>query len=124
MADTTNANGGTAGAGDNLPGFDKVAVLGEVLWLMQHSSGHKHLYLGDMDWMVTPALALEQYRLWRSDGLPAAFATWGRLSPEAEARLQSGIRNFTEDDWDSGGNLWLMDMIAPFGAADEAMDGF
>lgn len=110
----------TSGPDPKLPVFDKVAVMGDALWLMQHSAAHKHLFITDIDWMLVPPVALEQYRLWKRDNLPVAFATWGYLSPDAESRLLTGVRNVTESDWNSGEQLWLMDLIAPFGGQEEA----
>lgn len=106
----------------DLPGFDKVAVLGEALWLMQQSQVHRHLFVTDIDWMLVPPVALEQYRLWKNETMPVAFASWAFLSEEAEGRMLEGYRNLTEDDWNSGDRAWLMDILAPFGGQEEAVE--
>lgn len=102
-------------------GGDKVAVLGNAVWLLTQTPTHKHLFITDLEWLVLPAVALNQFRLWRRGTVPVAFATWAYLSDEAEARLKQGIRRIAPMDWKSGDNLWLMDLICPFGGQDEAM---
>lgn len=136
------ATGSPAPAGD-VPGFDKVAVMGNVLWLMTQSGAHKYLMFSDMDWMLVPPVALQQYRLWRgpvptqpgqeapppgspqaanAPQAPLAFASWAFLTPEAEERLRNdGVRAITEDDWNAGDQAWLMDLIAPFGGIEDAV---
>ena len=64
-------------------GGDKVAVLGNAVWLLTQTPTHKHLFITDLEWLVLP-----------------------RIAPM---------------DWKSGDNLWLMDLICPFGGQDEAM---
>lgn len=102
-------------------GADKVALLGNAVWLLTQTPTHKHLFITDLEWLVIPPVALDQFRLWRQGNLPVAFATWAYLSEEAEERLKQGVRRLSPMDWKSGENLWLMDMIAPFGGSEEAM---
>lgn len=110
-----------ASAPSDLPQFDKLGVIGNALWLMCQSAAHKHLFLSDIDWLLVPPVALHQFRLWRRDNLPVAFASWAFLGSEAEERIRHDIRNLREDDWRSGEQAWLIDIIAPFGGADEAV---
>lgn len=102
-------------------GADKVAVLGNAVWLLTQVPTHKHLFISDLEWLLLPAIALNQFRLWRKGNIPVAFATWAYMSDEAEARMKEGVRRIAPMDWKSGENLWLMDMICPFGGQDEAM---
>ena len=53
-------------------------------------------------------------------GLPMCFATWAFLDDKAEARIRDNIKKLAPADWKSGdpakdGNLWLIDIVAPFG---------
>ena len=102
-------------------GADKVSLLGHAAWLLTQTPTHKHLFITDLEWLVIPPVSLDQFRLWRQGNLPVAFATWAYLSEDAEQRLMQGVRRLSPMDWKSGETLWLMDMIAPFGGADEAM---
>ncbi len=109
-------------------------MLGEIVWLMTQSKGHRHFALGDLEWMVMPALLLEQYRIFRNGAQPLGVALWAYLSDEAEEKIKSGGR-LRPDEWainmkldpkkgavsDPGGSLWLVDLIAPFHTPDNKM---
>lgn len=121
-ADTAAGPGaGTAKPGD-VPGFDKVAVVGNVVWLMTQSAAHKHMFMDDLNNLVLPPVALGQYRLWRNDQNPLAVATWAFLNEEAENRLKQDVKSLLPDDWNSGEALWLMDIIAPFGGNEKIVE--
>jgi len=44
---------------------------------------------------------------------------WGTVSQEVEARLAAGTSRMRPQDWKSGDRLWVVEVIAPFGGADE-----
>lgn len=94
-------------------------TLGQVAWLMLQSEIHRHLFLADLDWLVLPALQLKQFRLIRKDNIPVAYASWAYLNEEAAARLTKGEKRLRPTDWKSGSELWLIDLIAPFGGQEE-----
>jgi len=110
-------------------------MLGEIVWIMTQSPGHKHFSLGDLEWMVMPALLLEQYRIFRNGDQPLGVALWAYLSPEAEEKLKSGSGRLRPDEWAvgmkldpedgvssaKGGALWLVDLICPFHTPDNKM---
>ena len=103
-------------------------MLGEIVWIMTQSPGHKHFALGDLEWMVMPALALEQYRIFRNGTQPLGVAFWAYLNEDAEKKLLSGGSHLRPDEWavgmkidpedgisaKKGGTLWLVDLICPF----------
>ena len=99
-------------------------VLGEICWLMSQSRYHRHFSLGDLEWMIMPAVLAEQFRVFRSEqGLPLGVALWAYLSAETEARfidqVESGAgARLKPEDWQSGDRLWLVEVIAP-----QASDG-
>lgn len=97
-------------------------MLGEVVWVYSQSPTHKHFATvdrgGDLEWMMMPALALEQYRVFRGDKTPLGVALWAYLSDDAEKKLDAGTGRLRPDEWKSGDNLWLVDMIAPFATPD------
>jgi len=80
-------------------------MLGEIVWIMTQSPGHKHFALGDLEWMVMPALLLEQYRIFRNGDQPLGVALWAYLSPEAEEKLKSGVGRLRPDEWAVGMKL-------------------
>jgi cytolysin-activating lysine-acyltransferase len=93
-------------------------VFGEVVSLLIMPVSHKHLFLADLEWLVVPPLKMRQFRLWRQDDRPVAFASWAFLSEEVEARVLearvlSGLRRLKPNEWKSGDRAWLMDVVAP-----------
>ncbi|MBT3333222.1 MAG: toxin-activating lysine-acyltransferase [Rhodospirillaceae bacterium] len=123
---------------------------------MMRSAPHRHLFVGDLEWLLMPPIACKQFRLWRRENMPVAFASWALLSDEVEARLIESIGatvggldaapapevaaeaaddapssepqpafaaprlRLAPGDWQSGKNLWLIDMVCPFGGSGEA----
>ncbi len=78
-------------------------LLGEITWLMTQSPRHRALALGDLDWLVMPAILLRQFRIsikassrsasrygrwrmiwWRNGSTPATSG-WQRWNGRAEA---------------------------------------
>jgi cytolysin-activating lysine-acyltransferase len=98
-----------------------IGFLGEVIWLMMYSAGHKHFFVTDLEWLAVPPVALRQFRLWRRNNLPVAYASWAYLNEAAEARLMQGVRKLSPTDWKSGDRLWLVDLVVPFGGTDEVL---
>ena len=98
-------------------------VLGELVWLMTQSQTHKQLFLGDLEWFAMPAILLEQFRLFYgpTPETPAAVALWASVSEETEERLMAGAQKLRPDEWKNGDRMWLIELIAPFGAQDEIM---
>jgi cytolysin-activating lysine-acyltransferase len=96
-------------------------VLGHVVWLMLNMPAYKHLFLSDLEWMVLPPIAFNQYRIFRVDNRVVAFAAWAYLSEAAEARLQEPNPRLAPADWKSGDRLWLVNLFAPFGHQEAAL---
>lgn len=103
---------------------DRVAaILGHVVWLMSQSSKHKHLTLIDMDWLVVPALLHRQFKLYRLDGKPFAYASWAYLSPDVLERLRDDEKRLGAGEWTSGDNARLVDVVASFGGTEGIVKG-
>jgi cytolysin-activating lysine-acyltransferase len=98
-------------------------MFGEMAWLLTQSPTHKHYTLADLEWMVMPALLLQQYRVFRDGQRPVGLALWAFLSEEAEARLAGGKTHIRPDEWKSGDRCWLIDLVAPFSTAENQMAG-
>jgi cytolysin-activating lysine-acyltransferase len=99
----------------------KVGIFGQITWLLMSSPAHKHLFLTDLEWLVLPAIQLNQFRLWQNMGMPQAYASWAFLDEAGEARIKQNIKKLGPADWKSGEALWLIDMVAPFGGLDMAL---
>lgn len=89
-------------------------MLGEIVWLLSQSQAHRHFSIGDLDWMVAPAIANSQYRVFRAGKKPIGVALWASVSDEAHTRLTSGTGRLRPDEWKSGPHIWLIEVISPF----------
>lgn len=96
-------------------------VLGEIVWLFTQSPLHKTLFISDLEWAVMPAILLEQFRIFYGPSAPAAVALWASVSEETEARLEAGAHKLRPDEWKGGDRLWLIELVAPFGAQEEVL---
>ena len=96
-------------------------MLGEIVWLMTQSTIHKQMFVGDLEWFCMPAVLLEQFRVFYGPNAPAAVALWASVSAETQERLLQGGSKLRPDEWNNGENLWLIELIAPFGAQDEIL---
>lgn len=97
-------------------------ILGEMTWLLTQSPIHKALAIGDLEWLIMPAIAHRQFYVFRDGEKPVGLALWAKCDPKAEAKLEAGMiepeNRLTFDQWKSGDRIWLVDLIAPF--ADQA----
>ena len=99
-------------------------VVGQCVLLMAASPGHKFVFLADIEWMLLPAILLQQYRIYHDDkGHPIAFAAWAFVSEEVEKRLNGGNARLQPADWKSGDRLWLIHIVAPLGHTALVLDG-
>ncbi len=162
-ADQSSANATPEQATQDLSAPNLSELLGQAAWVMMRSPAHRHLFVGDLEWLLLPPIACKQFRLWRRDNMPVAFASWALLSDEVEARLIESLGapvvsaappadgadtaddapivaavsppsqpptqpafaaprlRLAPGDWQSGPNLWLIDLVCPFGGIAEAM---
>ena len=97
-------------------------MLGEIVWLMTQSPVHKQLFIGDLEWFCMPAILLEQFRIFYGPQSPAAVALWASVSDDTQARLMAGGYKLRPDEWKNGDNLWLIELVAPFGAQEEIVN--
>lgn len=98
-------------------------VIGEMVWLLAASAQHRNnLLIADLEWYLLPAANAGQVRLFRDQGRPVGFALWARVSPEVEQRLAGGGYKLRESDWRSGERTWLVDLVAPFGGAEQMLE--
>ena len=97
-------------------------IFGQVTWLMTQSKGHRNFFISDLEWMAMPPLLLRQFRIFPGKDQPLGVALWARLSDEVVARMESGGNRLAPGEWNSGDNLWLVELIAPFGHQDKMLE--
>jgi cytolysin-activating lysine-acyltransferase len=105
--------------GQTAPPSKTVAqVLGEIAWLMTQSP-HKAVPLGDLEWLVMPALLLRQFRIFYSGEQPVGVALWALADDLVAGRIDAGDKRLAAVEWKSGSNMRIVDVVAPFGGEAE-----
>jgi cytolysin-activating lysine-acyltransferase len=115
------ANGGhAAGIAQAGPAAKTVAqVLGEITWLMTQSPRHKAIPLGDLEWLLMPAILLRQFRIFYKGEQPVGVAVWALADNLVAARIDANDKRLTAVEWKSGANLRIVELVAPFGGEAE-----
>lgn len=107
------------------PRDDLTRLLGQVVSLLGQSAAHRHLFVGDLEWLVLPALLNRQARVWRREtergAVPVVYASWALVNAEVEARLMQGQNRLKPNEWKSGDIPWLIDLVAPYGGGENAL---
>ena len=94
-------------------------VLGEITWLMTQSPRHKAIPLGDLEWLVMPAILLRQFRIFYKGEQPVGVALWALVDDLVAKRIDAGDRRLTAVEWKGGTAMRIVDIVAPFGAEAE-----
>ncbi len=96
-------------------------VLGEIVWLFSQSPHHKTFFISDLEWLAMTPIVLQQFRIFYAPQRPIGVALWARVAPHVAERLATGNARLSPQDWKSGDELWLVDIVAPFGGKDEML---
>lgn len=94
-------------------------VLGEITWLMTQSPRHKAIPLGDLEWLVMPAILLQQFRIFYKGEQPVGVAFWALADEIVAKRIDAGDVRLTPAEWKSGASRKIVDVVAPFGGEAE-----
>lgn len=93
-------------------------ILGEMVWLLTQSHLHRALAIGDLEWLIMPALMHRQFYVFRDADRPVGLALWAKCDSAAEGKLERGLlepeNRLAPEQWVSGDRIWLVDLIAPF----------
>jgi len=99
--------------GPEFPDAEKLRVYGDVMFLTLRSAHHAAMRVDNLRAAMEPPVELGQYHIFRFDDIPRGLITWARLGADAEARFVRG-EPLRAEDWRSGPNLWVIDLIAPY----------
>lgn len=100
-------------------------TFGKVVMAMMALPRYRHQTLGDLQHLVLEPLIRDRVAVAERDKAKdpladlAGVAIWASVSDEVEARIKEQIKAGTfpvrlkSEDWTSGGNNWLLDVIAP-----------
>ena len=94
-------------------------VLGEITWLMTQSPRHKSIPLGDLEWLVMPAVLLKQFRMFYKGEQPVGVAVWALVDDLVAKRIDGGEKRLTAVEWKSGPHMRIIELVAPFGGEAE-----
>ncbi len=111
-------NGGAAAPSEAAP-KTVAQVLGEIAWLMTQSPRHKAIPLGDLEWLVMPAILLRQFRIFYKGDQPVGVALWALADDLVAGRIDAGDRRLSAVEWKSGAAMRIVDIVAPFGGEAE-----
>lgn len=99
----------------------KVPMLGPITWLMMQQSATRHTLLSELEWRVMPALVLNQAKLYMREEAPIAYVSWAKMSQQCAARYKNPPHQLMASDWKSGEQIWIIDLITPFGGGTDVM---
>jgi cytolysin-activating lysine-acyltransferase len=114
-----SANGAAAAAGGQAAPKTVAQVLGEITWLMTQSPRHKAIPLGDLEWLVMPAILLRQFRIFYKGEQPVGVALWALADDLVAKRIDAGDRRLSAVEWKSGTAMRIVELVAPFGGEAE-----
>jgi cytolysin-activating lysine-acyltransferase len=120
-ASEANGSGNTNAAAESPPKTVS-QVLGEITWLMTQSPRHKSIPLGDLEWLLMPAILLKQFRIFYKGEQPVGVALWAITDEITAKRIDTGERRLTAAEWKCGTCFRILDVVAPFGGELEMRD--
>jgi hemolysin-activating ACP:hemolysin acyltransferase len=95
------------------------ATIGDCAIVFSRSQAHKHYSLGDIEWMILPAVVTGQVYVAEAQHkesgarVPVAVVLWANVSAETDQRLSTNpgqkIR-LRPDEWQSGDISWIIDV--------------
>lgn len=99
-------------------------VLGEALLVLLNSNAHRlNFFISDVEWLLLAPISKEQFRLYKdAEGKPVGLILWAFVNEEVNKRLEMGIGKLGFNEWQSGDNLWIIDLIAPLGGGDKMLE--
>ena len=102
------------------PNFDRDFV--DVVNLSLESALHRDFQYLDAIVNFAFPLFVNQYAIYRVDGRTVGYLSWGWFSPETEAQyFDPEVIPADPDIIVSGGNGWIIDVIAPYGHVRETV---
>jgi cytolysin-activating lysine-acyltransferase len=114
-----NHDAGADRQSDGLPAKTVAQVLGEITWLMTQSPRHKAIALGDLEWLLMPAILLRQFRIFYQSQQPVGVALWALVDGLVAKRIDAGDNRLSAVEWKSGSNMRIVELVAPFGGEAE-----
>ena len=100
---------------------DYQSDLEKVFYIMSQCAIFKDMRLGEIQRLILPPMRLGQYRIYNDKEVPLGYAGWALLSDELSEGYKNNTYNIQAQDWDSGNNLWLINILCPRGGGSVAL---
>lgn len=106
----------------------KYRDFGQISALCIHSPIHKSWSVHDLMRLFMPPIMLNQYRVFRASDYPdqfgdqhqpVGFITWALMNDEGVAAYTQKLRKLQPSDFAAGDQVWVIDLVAPFGGTRE-----
>ena len=124
----SEGSGSTAGGAASTREAQRLAVsavrqsvaFAQIVTVLMRSPRYRHYTLGDLEWLVVPALTTGQWRVVGAQSkqngvsIPVAVALWAMVSAEVDKKLSENLHvpiRLRPDEWKSGDILWLVDAV-------------
>jgi cytolysin-activating lysine-acyltransferase len=103
-----------------------VYALGAMAALSARSGLHRDYTVADMERLFGPPLAADQVRVFMASEYPRSFlsprmdwpvgfVTWALMDRDSEDAYVSQSRLLSPIDFTSGAEVWVIDLVAPYG---------
>jgi len=99
------------------------ATMGNAVWLMTMDKAYRGRPIGEIEILVATPILLRQFKLYSKGKQPVAFLTWASVSDVVKAKVEAG-EALALEDWRSGGNLMVVDVVSPFAEASTVREKF
>jgi cytolysin-activating lysine-acyltransferase len=66
-----------------------------------------------------PAILLKQFRIFYKGEQPVGVAFWALVDEIVAKRIDAGDKQLSAVEWKSGGQMRMIDVVAPFGGEAE-----
>ena len=104
------------------PSSAQAEIFQQIIWLLSQSQTHRFMFIADLEWAILPPYRLRQFRIFRNSKTPMALATWAAVSDPVLERMKRVGPRLRPNEWNSGKNIVLMDVVAPFGGLDKVVE--
>ena len=96
------------------PTEEQLRAYGDFAFLYLRSDHHRKVPMEAARLAIQPPIDRMQFHLFRFEGVPRYGVTWAFLSPEAERKLLTQAA-LLPAEWNSGPQMWVIEIIAPYG---------
>ncbi|GAW35401.1 cyclolysin-activating lysine-acyltransferase CyaC [Roseovarius sp. A-2] len=99
------------------------STMGNAVWLMTMDKRYRDRPIREIEALVATPILLRSFKLYSKDKQPVAFLTWASVSDVVKAKVEAG-EPLALEDWRSGENLVVVDVVSPFAEAEGVRDRF